>query len=181
MAKNPGQTRAGQIRGFTLLDLVITLSVAAILLSLSVPSFSTAIQNNRMVTQVNELNTALSLARSEAVKRNDTITLCQSSNGTSCTGSWQNGWIVFVDGDSDGTVDAGDEVLHVHGDLPGNISVAFSAARVIYTGTGLATDGANGTFTVCDEVNRAKPRRLSLGPTGRPTLDVADDEEDWCS
>ena len=66
MAKNPGQTRAGQIRGFTLLDLIITLTVATILLSLAVPNFSAAIQNNRMTTQVNELNTALSLGRSEA-------------------------------------------------------------------------------------------------------------------
>jgi type IV fimbrial biogenesis protein FimT len=181
MAKNPEQTRAGQMRGFTLLELLITLAVAAILLSIAVPSFSTAIQNNRMTTQINELNSALSLGRSEAVKRNNPITICQSSNGTSCTGDWEDGWIVFVDPNADGVVADPVDIVSVHGALPANINIAFSADRVIYTGAGLATDGASNTFTICDEVEKAKPRRLALGPTGRPTLVVAEGDVDWCS
>jgi len=176
MAKNPRQSK-----GFTLLDLLITLTVAAILLSLSVPSFTTAIQNNRMTTQVNELNTALSFARSEAVKRNNTVTLCQSSNGTSCTGNWKDGWIVFVDSDADGQVD-GEEILNVHDALPGNIDVDFSDDRVIYTGAGLVTDGANSTFTVCDSRGTESAKALLIGPTGRPSLvTAADDETLSCS
>jgi type IV fimbrial biogenesis protein FimT len=177
MAKNPRQSR-----GFTLLDLLITLTVAAILLSLSVPSFSTAIQNNRMTTQVNELNTALSLARSEAVKRNNNITICQSSTGTSCTGNWKDGWIVFADGNDNGAIDDGEEILLVHEALPGDTSIDFSANRVTYTGAGLATNGASSTFTVCDARGTDHAKALVIGPTGRPSLvTAADDETLSCS
>ena len=94
---------------------MITLAIASILITGVAPSFTASIQNTRMATQINELHTSLSLARSEAVKRNDNVTVCRSSTGISCTGHWQNGWIVFVDNDFDGSVDAGDEILRVHG------------------------------------------------------------------
>ncbi len=111
---------------------MIALAVAAILLSIAVPSFTASIQNNRMVTQINDLHTSLSYARSEAVKRNNNVTVCKSSNGTSCTGNWDNGWIVFVDNNFNGTVDAGDVILRVHGSIAGDITLAL-AKRASFT------------------------------------------------
>ena len=75
----------GQIKnkGLTMLELMITLAVATILIASAAPSFRESIQNTRLVTQVNELQTALSLARSEAVKRNENVTVCASSDGSS--------------------------------------------------------------------------------------------------
>ncbi len=169
-AKGPVQSK-----GLTLVELMTTLAVAAVLVFTAVPNFTSFIQNNRMATQVNELNTSLSLGRSEAVKRNRNITICRSSNGTGCTGDWQSGWIVFVDNDFDGTVDAGDEILRVHGGMPGNNTLSFSQTRVTYAGTGIARNGSSGTFTFCDPRGETSASGLVIGPSGRPRLAIDSD------
>lgn len=85
--------------GFTLLELLVTLAVAAIVLVAGVPSYFSIVQNNRAATQANELVTALSIARSEAVRRGARVGICQSDDGTTCgSAGWEQGWIVFVDG-----------------------------------------------------------------------------------
>jgi type IV fimbrial biogenesis protein FimT len=84
--------------GFTLLELLVTLTVASILLSVAVPGFVDVIRNNRAAANANELLTALSIARSEAIKRGARVSMCRSANGTACGGTWSDGWIVFVDG-----------------------------------------------------------------------------------
>jgi type IV fimbrial biogenesis protein FimT len=88
-----------RFRGFTLIELMITLVLAAIILALGVPSFQNVIQNNRAATQSNDLVTALGLARSEAVKRGANVRLCPSTNQATCTGgnNWANGWIALVE------------------------------------------------------------------------------------
>jgi len=167
-----------QTKGFTFIELMMTLAVAAILLSVAIPNFRSSIQNNRMVTQINELQTSLSLARSEAVKRSSNIAVCRSSNGTSCTGNWEDGWIVFVDGDVDGAVDEGEEILRVHGGVPGDVAIAFSQTLVTYRNNGLATDGVNGTFTLCDARGAESAKGLIIGPSGRARLATGSEQED---
>ena len=87
--------------GFTLLELLITLAIVAILLTVGVPSLRSMMQGNQLVASTNELLSALHVARSEAIKSNSRVTICESSNGTSCTttGDWKDGWIVFIDAD----------------------------------------------------------------------------------
>ena len=84
-------------RGFTLLELMVTIGVAGVLLTLGVPSFVDVVRNNRAATNVNELVTAFSIARSESIKRGWNVSVCRSSNGATCTGAWSDGWIVFRD------------------------------------------------------------------------------------
>ena len=173
-------------RGLTLLELMIVLAIAGILIASSAPSFSTSIQNTRMVTQVNGLHASINLARSEAIKRNENVTVCRSSDSTSCTGNWQDGWIVFVDLDDDGTVDDdGDEtecedgedcVLRVYGVLSGGNSLTFSQANIIFGTDGIASSGATGTFTLCDSRGADKARGLIIGLSGRPRLATDDDD-----
>lgn len=85
--------------GFTLLELIITIALAAILLGLAVPNMRDFIQNNRMTGQTNEFVTALNIARSEALKRNHPVSICPVNEaGTGCTGNdWSVGWLVYVD------------------------------------------------------------------------------------
>lgn len=84
--------------GFTLLELLVTLFTISILLGIAGPSFVDTVRNNRAAANANELVTALSIARSEAVRRGTRITLCGSSDGAGCDGDWEAGWILFVDG-----------------------------------------------------------------------------------
>lgn len=166
MAKAPQQHS-----GFTIIELMIALAIAAILAAIAAPSFRATIQNNRLVTQVNELQASLGLARSEAIKQNNNVTTCPSSNGTSCTGSWQNGWIVFVDDNGAvGTVDAGDIVLRVHGTIFGGNTINFTQANVSYSGTGLSRANLISTFRFCDARGATSARGIVINNTGRPGL-----------
>ena len=160
--------------GLTMIELMITLAIAGILIASAAPSFRTSIQNNRMVTQINELQTSLNLARSEAIKRNDNVTVCQSSNGTGCTGgNWEDGWIIFVDEDFQGDVDAGvDEILRVDGVISGDNTLTFSQTEVIYARDGFARPGSAGTFTLCDTRGTAFAKGLVVGVSGRPRLSI---------
>ncbi len=153
-------------RGFTLIELMITLAVAAILLTVGVPSFSEIIKNNRLTTEINELVTALNLGRTEAIKRGVSVTICKSNTGTSCAGNWGNGWIVFVDDNNDGTVDTGETILRVHDDLASGDTLAFPRNRISYSAQGFAV-GFTGTFVLCDGRGASKGKGLIISNTGR--------------
>ena len=122
------------------------------------------------MAQVNELHASLNVARTEAVKRNDNVSVCRSSNGTACVGNWEDGWIVFVDADADGSVDDGDNILRVHGDISGGTSLAFSQTYITYVNSGLASVGTASTFTLCDPRGASVARGLVIGTSGRPRL-----------
>ena len=93
--------------GFTLIEVIVTISVLGILLSIAVPSFSKMIERNRVSTGTNEFISALMLTRSEAVTRSLPMSLCVSSNGTTCNAAlddYSKGWLIFSDCDKDGAV-----------------------------------------------------------------------------
>lgn len=88
-------------QGFTLFELIVTLAVAAIILSFGVPGFMSFIDNSRATTHANDLVTALNLARNEAIRRGATVSVCSSTDGATCDGdsNWSTGWIVISGGD----------------------------------------------------------------------------------
>jgi type IV fimbrial biogenesis protein FimT len=87
-------------RGFTLLELMVTVGVAAVLMVTGVPSFVSFVQNNRATTDTNDLVTALNVGRNAATQRGAVVTVCSSSNGTTCSSAvdWSSGWIVLGPG-----------------------------------------------------------------------------------
>jgi len=159
----------GAMRGFTLIELLVTLAIAAILLGVAVPNFVAFIQNNRLATQANDLVTMLSYARSEAVKRNQTITVCSSTDGTSCAGSttWDSGLIVFVDSNGDGAVDGGEAVLQVRPAMEGGNTLRSGAQpRFTYQANGFLASN-NDAFRLCDTRGTTFARAITISLQGR--------------
>lgn len=100
-------------RGLTLIELMMTIAIAAILLAVAAPGFQQVLNGNRLSSAVNELASAINLARAEAVRQNRRGVMCRSVDGSACDGtssSW-GGWIVFVDVDADGVRDAAEPVI----------------------------------------------------------------------
>lgn len=84
-------------KAFTLIELMVTLTVASVIIAFAIPSFNSMIINNRSASLGDEFSIAVNFARSEALKRGTRVSLCASENGTSCTGAWTDGYIVFID------------------------------------------------------------------------------------
>ncbi len=95
------------MQAFTLVELIVTLALAAIVLTVGVPSFANFISDSRLTSEANEFAAAINLARSEAIKRQRDVFIT-STGGT----DWTQGWTVWADQDQDAVQDA-DEILRV--------------------------------------------------------------------
>jgi type IV fimbrial biogenesis protein FimT len=139
-------TSAKRARGFTLVELAITIVVLSVLMAMAAPLFIGMTNGNRLTSNANEVVTAMQIARSEAVRRNARTSFCQSTNGTSCSNvsPWQ-GWLVFADANGDNIVDA-DEIVRT-GVIEAPMQVIASSnitnTRVVFRADGLAYAGNN--------------------------------------
>lgn len=119
--------------GFSLVELMVTISIAAILLAIAAPSYQQFIGSTTITSASEDFVAALTFTRTEAIKRNVRVTMCKSVNGTSCTtggNNWQQGWIIFKEfllSGTPGTLDAGETILRVHGPLDNQVTLIASA------------------------------------------------------
>lgn len=144
-------------RGFTLVEMAITVTVLAVLLGMAAPLFTGMINGNRLTGNANELVAAVLIARSEAIRGNARTSLCQSADGVNCSNAspWR-GWIVFADADGDNVVDAGEIVRAGIIEAPVQVlsspSVTNANTRITFRADGLAYAGNNlleGNLRVC--------------------------------
>ena len=158
--------------GFTLLELLITVALISILVAVALPSMRAFSQNDRLTTNINTMIGHLSYARSEAVKRHAQVSLCVSNDTVGCTGgNWEDGWIVYVDADANGTYDSAtvnEDILRVNQAMEGNNAFTPSAAygtQVTYDNRGFVT--ATGSFLLCDQRTGDHGKTITISNTGR--------------
>jgi type IV fimbrial biogenesis protein FimT len=177
--KRIGMATFTRALGFTMIEMLMTMVIAAVLLGLAVPSFRYVTNSNRIAGEINGLLGDLQLARAEAIKEGRTVTVCVSANGTQCTNStsWQSGWIVFSDPANVGIVDAGEAVLRVQKPFSGSDTFTSNGiVKVTFNREGYAVGIANGTLITLHESTRtsAWTRCLTLNFVGQTTTEPAD-------
>lgn len=173
--------------GFTLYELMITLMVVAVILSFGIPNLRNFTLNSRMTGTANDLHAAFMMARSEAAHAKTNVTICASADpmgAATCGGTWDQGFVVFIDDNADLVRDAGEAVLRAQppADTGVLLRVANGASYFMYAPTGLGRLDTGGNPTVsqiviCDDRgNELRPRNTSTArlfvstPLGRATI-----------
>jgi len=144
------------MRGFTLIELMVTLAVLAILTMVAVPNFRDTIRRSRVSAASNALLADLHYARAEAINRGQLVSLCPSSNGSSCTAggaAWEAGWLVYTypagAASANAAYAAGNILLRV-ADAREGVAVRASSTDVVSFGQqGQLRPGAALSFVTC--------------------------------
>ncbi len=171
-------------RGFTIIELMIGIALLAVMATVAIPAFVGLVQNNQTITTANSFLDALSIARSEAVKRNQRVAVCgKSATQAACnaTGNWEDGWTVFVDTDNGNDLDAGEIVILVEDGLPDGFTLREPSATygdvITFQPTGETVQGltaglgSQAVFRLCrPDTDIAQSRAINLRATGRSVV-----------
>ncbi len=180
--------------GFTLYELLITIVIIGIVLTFGIPNFGVFTQNSRITSTANDLHSSFYLGRSEAARSKSNITICASANSmdaaAACGGTFDDGWIIFVDLDGNiqrpagPNVPGGENVLRRHPaiDPAMNITTNAGANYFSFAPTGLGRGDIGGqpsvqTAVICDGRGNIRAaggnsaaRYLVVTPIGRATV-----------
>jgi type IV fimbrial biogenesis protein FimT len=158
-------------RGYSLYELLMTLTLVAVIVGLGLPSFSGLIARNRQHVEINALFHAIHLARKESIMRRRVVSLCPSLDGLYCEPGrdWSSGWLMFENTDKDEPPrrDDGEPLLQAH--IVGE-NVRIMANRRGFTLRATQKRATNGTFVLCDRAGRIPPKALVVSYTGRPRV-----------
>lgn len=141
-------------QGFTLIELIVTLAVAAIIAAIGLPAMQQLINANRLNGQAEELSSAIQLARSEAVRTAAPVTICGSDDGTTCADSDEWSRMIIRGRNNLASDEAASEVIAVYRDvtLPAGIQMSGPVAGVTFRPSGLSA--AQATITLCIPTTR---------------------------
>jgi len=175
--------------GFTIYELLITMLVVGVILTIGVPNFSAFTKNSRMSGTANDLHSSFQLARSEAARSKSNITICASNNSmtpaAACGGTFADGWIVFIDLNGDLVrAGAGENILRAYAAIPATLAIATNddAGYFGFAPSGLGRGDVGGvpavrTARICDDRGNviaagggSAARLLTITPIGRATV-----------
>lgn len=146
------------IKGYSLLEVMIGMSVFLLCMTQAVPALSSVLDNVRLRSGTDALVDSLHLTRAEAIRRNARVVLCKSNSGSACAlhGAWEQGWIIFHDANGNSLLDPGEDVLRREASLPSNLKMTGNtpvSSYVAYTGLGKTSLSSGafqaGTITIC--------------------------------
>jgi type IV fimbrial biogenesis protein FimT len=175
-------------QGFTLLELIITLAIAAIVATLAVPSYNTMIKNNSQKAHINELAGALYLARSEAVSNNQNVVICQSNDTITpdCTdtNNWNTGWLMYIDADGSNTYENTETVLKIGRDISSGSKTltrsVFGSGEldyIRYSPSGTTDANSGSSFVLCDSRGTESAKGINISKLGRSNTAVDTDDD----
>ena len=158
--------------GFTLVELLVVIAIAAILASLAAPSFVSLMNSTRQGSAQSQLLADLNRARSEAIKRNSRVLLCNTSDGAACTAltNWSAGWLVCFDADGndacDSTSATNPNPIVRRGALDTSLTLTASATPVRFNPNGTQGGGGAVTLALAGSWDGAQTKTLTVSATG---------------
>ncbi|MEX2498567.1 MAG: GspH/FimT family pseudopilin [Wenzhouxiangellaceae bacterium] len=157
--------------GLTLIEMLLAMAVAAVLMSVVLPSMRDLQQRQRIGATANELVAHINQARIHAVTHREITVMCPSLDGASCTGSnrWEHGWIVFRDPNRNGRPDRPADVLRVGSGMQNLVIDSAGRTRIRYRPSGFAS-GTNLTIKLCDTAHPDQSRAVIVSNPGRPRV-----------
>ena len=157
-------------QGWTLIELMLALAVAAILCGLAASALGGALESARSASVRDDFLASLMLAATRASLSGTRAVLCPTLDAAHCSdeADWSRGWLVFMDPNASRELDGGERVLRVHPALPGRVRLSSTSGRVriVFQGNG-GNVGSNATFTLCDGRGPARAVSLVLANNGR--------------
>lgn len=138
-------------KGFTLVEVLVTMTMIGVLLVMAVPSFKSTKINNSLIAETNQLNSAFALARNEAYRRNNYVSVCASNNGSSCSGNnFATGMIIFNNPDKAG-LSNNNQIIKVFDNWSGNDKgkITVDDGSTIFTFNGVPETLSGGSILVC--------------------------------
>ena len=171
--------------GLTLIELMVTVSILAILMAVAIPSFQSMIASSKLTTATNDFMATLGQARSEAIRRGSRVTVCKSADGSQCvtTGDWEQGWIIFNDSvrsGSSASVDTGETIIFAAPALTGGVVMKGNLDYVSFAADGQPKNMSGapyfGTIRICSTAasltNDKRARDLILTRAGRSAIEL---------
>jgi type IV fimbrial biogenesis protein FimT len=165
---SPPKTKSS---GFSIVETMVVMGMVGTLLATGAPALSKVIRDNGLLSDVFALRATLNSARSEALAQRSFVTVCASNDGTSCSGSWNEGYIAFTDFDGDGVLDPdgprGDQIIQASGEELAALSADYSniADRVRFSSQGSALN-FSGSMTMCDDRGSHYARGIFVSNVG---------------
>lgn len=172
------------IHGFSLIELMVVIAIAAVLAGLAVPSFQGLIASSNLTSATNDLVATLARAKSDAIRRGNRVTVCMSSDGANCTttGTWTQGWIMFNDRihpSGNAAVESTDDITAITAAQTNSIEIKSNQAYFSYSADGQAKsmDGGSGAgrIRVCSTssalTNDTRAREVVINWVGRVNVE----------
>ena len=169
-------------QGFTLLEALVVMALLGTLLALAAPGLTGVRQKHQMQSQAEQLQSSLMLARSEALRRQQRVTVSLRGEREDCatSGTWAQGWVIFVDGNDNALREPEEKVLQVHAALPSFLSLQGNARvdRYVSYGPGGRSQSKSGAFqagtlTLCGS-GQAVVWQVVINAVGKPRLEKAE-------
>ena len=165
-----GLPSRSQARGFTLIEMMTSIVVLAVILAIAVPNLAGFVRTSRVRGAQSELISSLMLARSEAAKRGVTVSV--GASAPVAGSEFSAGWTVWIDANADGAVNAGETVIRQYPDISTAVVISSSAGAtpVSFASTGFLTPASTVNFKVCGKSDTTKGYAVALQPVGLADL-----------
>lgn len=167
------------LKGFTLIELMVSVSVTSILALIAVPNFSDFIVKMRVDNEISKLHRMLNITRNAAINSGQKAIICPLDVSLGCTDQWQNKLSVFIDTNDNKELDTNEKIIRVRAEINSGDKLIYGKGRnkITFKPTGQLSGLANGTFRYCPDSHQDNSRGIVVARSGRlyPSSDIDDD------